>query len=137
MIGRRLGLAACLFALGPAAALADCETPRFDGTPPVLEARAPVPPGDELRPVVPECLAGLTSANQENCSEAEIAAYKAAVDAYTEALNAYVAAADAHANAAVQFANGAVDYARNAQAHADAVFAFATCEAEALRGETR
>lgn len=122
-------------ALAPVAAAADCAIADFDGVAPSFSGAAPLPPAEALRPVTPECLRNLASPSQENCSDAEVAAYSAAVDAYVDALNAYVAEADTYARAAAEHANASIAHAERAQAHANAVFDFATCAAEALRAQ--
>ena len=122
-------LAVCV----PQAAMAqDCVAPGPLSAREPAPLVAPVPPGPEVRPVLPECLAGLSSPDQENCPREEIAAYGRAVAAYTEALQAYVLAADRYANEAARRANAAIAAAREAREHADAAYAFAECEAGAI-----
>ncbi|MDU8944559.1 hypothetical protein [Ovoidimarina sediminis] len=93
---------------------------------------APAPPDPALRPVLPDCLAGLSSPEQENCPRDVIAAYARDVAAYSDALQAYVLAADRHANTANRRANAAIAAARDARDHAEAAYAFAECEADAI-----
>ncbi|MEO1154668.1 MAG: hypothetical protein AAFX59_12490 [Pseudomonadota bacterium] len=131
-LGRMLMLCA---GVGPMAAWAECSIGPFEGVAPSFSGTAPVPPAAALRPVTPECLRGLESPNQETCTDAEVAAYSASVEAYVAALNTYLAEADSYARAAADHANAAVIHAQSAQAQADAVFAYVTCEAEALRAQ--
>ena len=122
-----------LVGLLPQAAVArDCVAPAPLTALETAPLVAPAPPGPEMRPVVPDCLIGLTSPEQENCPREDIADYGRAVAAYTEALQAYVLAADRHANAAALRANAAVSAANHAREHADAAYAFAECEAGAI-----
>ena len=133
---RRLGLiAACLWLPGTVAA--DCVAP----PPPQVEGAAAGAPPElslaELRPVIPDCLAGIDAPNQENCSAEEIAAYADAVKRYQSALQAYVSQADRYAAESVARANAAVARAEAARSYADAVFDYATCEADTLRAATQ
>ena len=131
---RRILLVAALTVL-PFVAGAECALPVLVAPEVSVPEGPPVAPDPGLRPSLPGCLSGLASPNQESCSDAEIAGYAAAVEAYDAALQAYVTAADRFANASVEAANAAVARAEAARAYADEVFAFATCEAEAVRAQ--
>ena len=135
MLQKLAGMTVLCAALAPVAVAAECAIGTFDSVAPAFSGVIPQPPSADLRPETPDCLRGLAAPSQENCSEDEVAAYSDAVDTYVAALNAYITASDGYARAAAEHANAAVLHAQSAQAHADGVFAFVTCEAEALRAQ--
>lgn len=108
-------------------ALAECTVKNL-ATAPLEFSAAPPPELDlSLRPVLPDCLRGLSGPEQENCPQGVIAAYGSAVEAWVAALNGFVSDTNRFANEVVVFANSAI--ARN---YADAALDFAYCEAAAI-----
>jgi hypothetical protein len=127
MAPKTLALALTL-ALAAGQSIAECATEGFAQVLPEFDVTAPAPPDPSLRPVVPECLQGLSGPEQENCARDEIAAYGAAVEAWVAALNAYVSDTNQFANDAAVFANAAIDHAQDARTYADGALEFANCE---------
>jgi len=133
MAPNSLGIVVLLGLLaGPA--LADCAADSLAATPPEFYTILPAPPDPALRPVLPECLRGLSGPEQENCPRDEITAYGTAVETWVAALNSYVTNTSRFANEAAVFvfANSAIDYAQEARTYADVAFEFANCEAAAI-----
>lgn len=127
--------AICLWPVGSAAA--DCVRPGPVTAPDPGTIIAPATPDPSLRPDLPACLRNIDSAIQQNCSDAEVAAFGTALEIYVAALRNYVAAADRYAAQTARAANAMIEAANAAGAHADAAYAFATCEADALRAAGR
>ena len=131
MAPKSLGIVVLLGLLaGPA--IADCSAGSLVVTPPEFSTVLPAPPDPALRPVLPDCLRGLSGPEQENCLRDEIAAYGMAVEAWFAALNSFVTNTNRFANEAAVFANSAIDYAQEARSYADVAFEFANCEAAAI-----
>lgn len=111
---------------------ADCPPAGFGSALPETMLTAPVLPDPTSRPVLPECLSGLSDPIQQNCSTEEIEAYSAAIAAYSTALQAYVEATNRFANDAVRFANAASDFAGEARRYADSALDWARCEVDEI-----
>lgn len=107
---------------------AACPAPSLTVPSPLALPPAPAPLSSLERPAVPECLQGLSSPSQENCSRDVVADYSAEIAAYGTKLQELVDASNAYANAVAERANSAVQLAENARTHADAVLNWAQCE---------
>lgn len=110
------------------AAWAECDPASFDADLPDVSLVPPSPPDPSLRPVPPACLANAAEPIQQNCTDAEIAAYSAAIAAYGTALQAYVDDTNRFANDTVDLANAAAEFAERARDFADGSLDWARCE---------
>ncbi len=90
-----------------------------------------------LRPVIPECLVGLTDPKLEDCPRDGISAFGTAVKAWSDALHEYVNDTNRFANELTNYANRAIVYAQEARRHADAALDFANCEAAEISGSSK
>ena len=127
----RIG-AVVLLGLTANAGAAECIPAELEARSMVFDRMPPAPPDPALRPVVPSCLQGLSSPDQENCPRDELATFAQEIDIWAEALNTYVTETNRFANELAAFANSTVEYAQLSRTFADAALDFAKCEAEAL-----
>ena len=121
-----------LFGLISHPAAAECLAVDFDAVRLQFSLQPPPAPDPMLRPILPECLRGLSGPEHENCPRSDLAKYGEEIDKWVEELNDYARATNRFANQVAEFANSAVEYAEQARVFADTALQVRDCEARAI-----